>query len=72
MFYASKHLKHFLVLQIYLSFICFSNAFNLGANKENLLHVTNCIIPLLSIYQNSFILKWLQHVMSLTYTNSVV
>jgi hypothetical protein len=36
------------------------------------LHVTNCIISLLSIDQNSFILKWLQHVMSLTYTNSVV
>jgi len=38
----------------------------------DLLHVTNCIISLLSIYQNSFILKWLQHVMSLTYTNSVI
>jgi hypothetical protein len=75
-FMIQKHLESFLVLQIYIYIIIIIiiiiYAINLGANKEDLSHVTNCIISLLPVYQNSFILKWFQHVMTLTYINSVV
>jgi hypothetical protein len=47
-------------------FLPFFNIFNLGANKENLLHVTHCIISLLPFSRNSFISRLVQHVMLLT------
>jgi hypothetical protein len=50
-----------------LSFSYFFNVFSFGANKEDLLHVTHCIISLLPFDQNSFISRLFQHVMSLTY-----
>jgi hypothetical protein len=37
----------FIAPQGYLYFPCFSNAFSLGANKKDLLHVTYCILSLL-------------------------
>ncbi len=43
----------------------FSNAFCLGANKGDLLHVTHCTIPLLSFVQNSFISRALQYVIGI-------
>jgi hypothetical protein len=56
-------------------FYCFSRTFDiwyfifyvssLGANKEDLLSVTYCIISLLPIGLNSFILRLFQHVMLL-------
>jgi hypothetical protein len=48
-------------------FSLFFDVFGIGANKEDLLHVTHCIISLLSFSKNQFISKLFQHVMSLTY-----
>jgi hypothetical protein len=39
----------------------------MGANKEDLLRVTHCIISLLPFSKKQFISKLFQHVMSLTY-----
>jgi hypothetical protein len=55
MSFISKKFKKFLILQGYLYFFCFFNAFSLGAKKKDLLHVTNLILSLLPFGQNSFI-----------------
>jgi hypothetical protein len=39
----------------------------LCANKQNILHVTHCIISLLSFDQNTFISRVFEHVISLAY-----
>jgi hypothetical protein len=52
-----------LASQGYLFFPCFSNAFGLGANKEDLLLIIHSIVSLLSFEQNSSISRLFQHVM---------
>jgi hypothetical protein len=51
-------------VQGYLSFPCFFNALSLGP-KEDLLHVTHCIISLLPYDQNSFMSELFQYVMNM-------
>jgi hypothetical protein len=63
----SRTLKNiFCFTRIYI-FSLFFYAFSLGANKDNLLHVTNCITSSSPFGWNSFMSRLLQHVMSLTY-----
>jgi len=49
----------------------FSYVFSLGANKENLLHVTHHIISSLLFDRNSFFSRLFQHFMSLTYEHEM-
>ncbi len=49
----------------------FSNVFSLGANKEDLLHVTHHIISSLLFGWNSPFSRLFQHVMSLTYEHEM-
>jgi len=62
-----QHSKTFLVSQWYLLFPCFFYVFNLGANKEDLLHVTHYIISSLPFGWNSILSRLFQHFMSLIY-----
>ncbi len=59
--------KIFLLLKDIWFFLIIFYAFSLGANKDDLLHVTNCIASSSPFGWNSFMSRLLQHVMSLTY-----
>ncbi len=62
-----QHSKMFLAAQWYLLFPWFFYVFNLGVNKEDLLHVTHYIISSLPFCRNSILSRLFQHFMSLTY-----
>jgi len=66
-FHFKKIKKKFLFIGIIYLFVCFFNTFSLSANKDSLLHVTNCIISSLPFGWNSFISMLFQHVMLLTH-----
>jgi len=54
--------KTFGIFPCFVRILVFSNDFNIGTNKEKILHVS-----LLHFGQNPYILRLFQHVMSLTY-----
>jgi hypothetical protein len=62
-----KTFEFFLAPQEFFLIPYYFNIFSLGTNKDNLLHVTHCIISSLLFYLNYIKVISTCHVMSLTY-----